>query len=112
MSRGNKKICYICGRTIGEDEPYFALGYNSYVCSNDKCFEESKWDYFAAKGVTHQYAIVDGNIYLFSIVSFHGQGKKVSIKFADGYSHDGFLLYICAVPSERREQVPDNAIIF
>ena len=107
------KKCYVCGRPIEKDEPYFSLGYNTYVCSNDNCFEEYRWDYLAAKVAAndnHRYAVINHRLYLFELEPFYKKNEQVKVIFNDKYEQNGFLLYVCDIPDNQIKNIADNAI--
>ena len=110
------KYCYICGNAINDNEQYFVVGPNSYVCSNEKCYYIYYWDSLAAKFVVnpyHEYASIDGRLYQIGDDKDEPQGsdgRHYEIEFFDGAKKSTNSLWsIGEIPTDKKHIFKENA---
>lgn len=111
-----EKRCYVCGKLIQDKTVYFSVGPNSYICSNDNCYEFYFWDDLATRMISdkyHQYAIIDQKVYQIGSKTDDPQGfggKYWSIQFNDGTHVDTHSLwYKGELPKRLQHDFKDNA---
>ena len=111
-----KKYCYVCGKEIKDNEMYFNIGENSYVCNSDKCYDFYYWDNLAAHMIHdtyHEYVIVDCKVYQIGSIYDEPQGfggRLWRIQFNDGSYIETKSLWLKGdLPQRLLSDFPDNA---
>lgn len=112
-----EKRCYVCGKVIPENKPYYKIGTNSYTCLNDDCFNFYFWDNLATRMVCnkwHEYVIIDRKVYQIGDDRDEPRGfggKHWIIQFNDGVKKEtNSLWYKGELPLRLQHDFPDNAV--
>lgn len=111
----NKK-CYICGKIINNEEMYYSIGFNNFVCNNNKCFETYFWNNLATRMIHnkwHKYAIINKKVYQIDNENSNSRGfsgKHWVIQFNDGiYVETNSLWFRGDLPERLQSDFSDNA---
>lgn len=112
-----EKRCYVCGKILPENKPYYKVGINSYTCLNNDCFDFYFWDDLATRMVHnrwHEYVIVDKKVYQIGNDNDEPRGfggKHWTIQFNDGVKKEtNSLWYRGELPLRLQHDFPDNAV--
>jgi len=110
------KYCYVCGKIIPNNAPYYKIGENSYTCLNNECFNFYYWDNLATKMVdnkNHEYAIINQKVYQIGSENDEPRGfggQSWTIQFNDGVIiNTNSLWYRGELPGRLRHDFKDNA---
>ena len=110
------KQCYICGKRIEDDEPYYSVGPNSYICANNECYNIHWWDKLSARYVTnvyHEYLVVDNKLYSIGADEDEPRGfggKHWIIEFFDGVRREtNSLWFLADIPEDKKHIFKENA---
>lgn len=98
------KVCHICGRPIEKGELYYCIGTDTYVCSNDGCYEVSYWERVVQNYRTHSdsYVVLDG--LLFQVDENGQEGYYYSVEFENGTRRTmGPLRCLATIPKDKKE---------
>ena len=105
------KVCYICGKKIDINAPYYCIGVNTYVCDNNECYNTYWWDKTAAAFVVdnkHQYVVAENGLY--SIEDDGVGGDHFIIEFFDGVRREtNSLWFMATIPENKKHIFKENA---
>ena len=112
-----EKRCYVCGKKIEDNDFHYNVGVNSYVCSNNKCYDFYYWDNLATQMIHdpyHEYVIVDRKVYQIGSDKDEprGFGGRIwHIHFLDGTNITTNSLWLRGdLPQRLLHDFNDNAI--
>ena len=110
------KKCYVCGREIKNEELYYNIFPDNYVCANDECFQTYFWDDLANRikhDKWHEYVIIDKKVY--QIGSQYDEPRGFNGKYWAIQFNDGILIETCSLwykgelPLRLQNDLLDNA---